>query len=168
MDRVHVAETATDKVPNTSPTAASVQSDLNCGAVLSTCNQINERLRPLRAEFPDKPLLELAKIAWVRLINLSAQGFFSCPHIGFDFATKTGRPWIAACAEVELDVLTGDHHIIRTDIVVDLGKSLSPAIDIGQIEGAFVQGYGWSTLEEIREADENTQPVLYTWRDLKL
>eukprot|EP01128_Nolandella_sp_AFSM9_P010357 TRINITY_DN7138_c0_g1_i1.p1 TRINITY_DN7138_c0_g1~~TRINITY_DN7138_c0_g1_i1.p1 ORF type:complete len:1292 (-),score=300.19 TRINITY_DN7138_c0_g1_i1:42-3917(-) len=154
LNDVHIAETATDKIPNASPTAASVSSDLNGGAVLDACEQLNERLRELREANPGKELRELAHIAWMNQIDLSAHGYFSRPNIGYDFVKNVGTPFAyhvtgAVCSEVEVDCLTGDFQVLKTDIVMDVGDSLSPAIDIGQIEGAFVQGMGWSTIEQV-------------------
>lgn len=89
-----------------------------------------------------------------------AQGFHKIPDINFDWATGWGKPFAyfvfgAACTEVEVDCLTGDHHVLRTDIVMDLGSSLNPALDVGQIEGAFVQGQGLFTLEEMVFGDSD-------------
>jgi xanthine dehydrogenase/oxidase len=153
VEDVHIAETATDKCSNTSPTAASVSSDLNGMAVLDACEQINARLAALRAENPGADLATLATKAFFSRIPLTAAGFYATPDIGFTFGKQGGRPFnyyvYAACvAEVELDTLTGDHQIRSTDIVMDLGRSLNPALDVGQIEGAFVQGYGLFCLEE--------------------
>jgi xanthine dehydrogenase/oxidase len=154
MDNIYIQETSTDKIPNTSPTAASVQSDLNGGAVADACRILYSRLKPIIAENPGAPFKDIALKAWLRQVDLSAHGFYSRPNLGFDFVKQEGKPFLyfvtgAACSEVELDCLTGDHQIIQTDIVMDVGKSLSPAIDIGQIEGGFAQGYGWLTLEEV-------------------
>jgi len=155
MNSVYINDTSTDKVANTSPTAASVQSDMNCAAVLDACNKILERLRPYRQAYPQASLATLAQQAYRDRVDLSAHGFFKVPHItGFDFEKGVGIPFAyfnygAAVSEVELDCLTGDYHILRTDILMDVGSSLNPAIDIGQIEGAFVQGVGWLTLEEL-------------------
>jgi xanthine dehydrogenase/oxidase len=96
-------------------------------------------------------------------INLSAQGFHKVPDVGYDWSTGTGQAFAyfsfgAAVADVEVDVLTGDFHILRTDVVMDLGNSLNPAIDVGQVEGAFAQGLGWCTMEELIWGDEN-----HTW-----
>merc|ERR1712100_77274 len=87
-------------------------------------------------------------------VNLSANGFFATPDVGFDVATRTGQPfnyWAygVAVVEVELDCLTGDHQVLFTDIVHDVGRSINPAIDIGQVEGAFIQGMGLFCLEEL-------------------
>merc|ERR1711862_671450 len=147
VEKVHISETSTDKVPNTSPTWASVQSDLNGMAVKNACDKIVERL---------------ASAAYLERVDLSAHGFYATPNVGYNFVNASGSPfnyfvWGAACSEVEIDVLTGDYYVRRTDIVMDLGESLNPTIDIGQIEGAFVQGLGWSTLEEIVWFDNGFQ-----------
>ncbi len=153
--KVHISETSTDKVPNTAPTAASVSSDLNGMAVLNACNELVKRLAPVRAAIgPQASWEQLVHTAYMDRVSLSAAGFYAPPDIGFDWATRTGTPFAyfsygAACAEVELDALTGDHTVLRADVLMDVGKSLNPAIDVGQVEGAFVQGAGWCTLEEL-------------------
>ena len=162
VEKVHISETSTDKVPNTSPTAASVQSDLNGMAVLNACEKILERLAPIREKHPDYSWERLVGAAYFARVDLSAHGFYATPNVGYDFSKGEGTPfnyfvWGAACSEVEIDVLTGDYFVRRTDIVMDLGESLNPAIDIGQIEGAFVQGLGWCTLEEIVWFDSGFQ-----------
>jgi xanthine dehydrogenase/oxidase len=160
MKQVRILETATDKVANTSPTAASVSSDINGAAVLDACNQINERLAPLRKEFPEASHQELCLKAHLNSINLSAQGFYKTPDLSeFNFLKKVAEGDVnhpfnyysqgAAVTEVELDTLTGDFSILRTDILMDVGNSINPTLDIGQVEGAFVQGMGWCTMEEL-------------------
>uniref|UniRef100_A0A182PJ61 Aldehyde oxidase/xanthine dehydrogenase a/b hammerhead domain-containing protein n=1 Tax=Anopheles epiroticus TaxID=199890 RepID=A0A182PJ61_9DIPT len=154
FDRIHISETSTDKVPNTSATAASAGSDLNGTAVLNACLSIRERLEPFRKEFPDKDWNFWVSKAYFSRVSLSATGFYATPDLGYDFGTNSGKAFNyytygAACSEVEIDCLTGDHQVIRTDIVMDLGSSINPAIDIGQIEGGFMQGYGLFTLEEM-------------------
>ncbi len=150
LSQVSVIETATDKVSNTSPTAASVSSDINGAAVLDACKQINERLDPLRKEFPEATFAQLCQKAHLQRINLSANGFYRTPDLkefNFLHRVKEGdvnQPFNyfsqgCACSEVELDTLTGDHTVIRSDIIMDVGNSINPAIDVGQIEGAFVQ-----------------------------
>lgn len=154
--RIHISETSTNTVPNTSPTAASASSDLNGGAVQNACEIIMERLAPYKKSNPNGSWDDWVKSAYFDRVSLSATGFFKTPNITtFNFEKNEGRPFDyysygAAATEVELDCLTGDHKVLRTDIVMDVGDSLNPAIDIGQIEGAFVQGQGLFTLEELR------------------
>jgi xanthine dehydrogenase large subunit len=100
------------------------------------------------------PFSELAKLTWENRVSLSATGFYSTPKIAWDSETMTGRPFYyfsygAAVSEVAIDTLTGESRVLRTDILQDCGRSLNPAIDLGQIEGAFVQGMGWLTMEEL-------------------
>ncbi|KAL0116975.1 hypothetical protein PUN28_010089 [Cardiocondyla obscurior] len=152
--KIHIVETATDKVPNTSATAASCGSDLNGMAVMNACKKIMKRLQPIIDNDPKGTWEDWIKKAYYQRISLSASGFYQIPDIGYSFETNTGNPFNyftygVACTEVEIDCLTGDHEVLRTDIVMDLGESLNPAIDIGQVEGAFIQGYGLFTLEEM-------------------
>jgi len=157
VDSVFIAETATDKVANTTPTAASVSSDMNGMAVLDACEQINARLLPLREKNPQLTFKQLVSLAHNERVNLSANGFYATPNVGYAFkdgGVGDGIPFNyfnygAACAEVEIDVLTGDSSTLRADVILDVGDSLNPTIDIGQVEGAFIQGMGWSTMEEI-------------------
>ena len=154
FEKIHISETATDKVPNSSATAASAGSDLNGEAVLRACNILYERLAPYREKHPDNEWDFWVNKAYFDRVSLSASGFYATPNIGYDFASNSGHPFNyytygAACSEVEIDCLTGDHQVIRTDIVMDLGSSINPAIDIGQIEGGFMQGYGLFTMEEM-------------------
>jgi len=157
LSSVYIAETATDKVPNASPTAASASSDMYGGAATDACRQLNERLKPYREKLAGKPFAEMVMAAHLDRVDLSAHGFYSTPDItGFG----GDRPFNyfthgAAATEVELDVLTGDFQIRRTDICMDLGASLNPAIDIGQVEGGFVQGMGWTCLEELVWGDSD-------------
>ncbi|BGP19006.1 hypothetical protein JCM10213v2_007086 [Rhodosporidiobolus nylandii] len=156
LEAVHTAESATNTVPNTVPTAASAGSDLNGYAVLNACRELNTRLAPYREKLgPEASLSALAAAAWGDRVLLSATGFHATPNLGYvwNVQERTGDLFHyytqgAACSEVELDVLTGDHTVLRTDIVMDVGRSINPAIDYGQVEGAFLQGYGWGTLEE--------------------
>ncbi|CBJ27195.1 conserved unknown protein [Ectocarpus siliculosus] len=167
VEKVHISETATDRVANTSPTAASMSTDLYGMAALDACEQITERLRPVMAELPENsPFATIVKAAYFRRIQLSAQGFYTVPaaRCGYDFDMETtnnrdrGLPFNyftqgVAASEVEIDCLTGDAKVIRADILMDIGTSVNPAIDIGQIEGAFIQGYGWCTMEETSWGD---------------
>ena len=150
IERIHIQETATDKVPNATSTAASVSSDLYGGAMLNACQILNKRLKPYRESHPDAGWNEWIKAAYFDRVSLSTTGYFATPDIGPEInKIKNYYTHGSAVSEVEIDCLTGDHQVIRTDIVMDVGSSLNPAIDIGQIEGAFMQGYGLFTLEEL-------------------
>ncbi|KAJ3223049.1 hypothetical protein HK099_001576 [Clydaea vesicula] len=153
ISKVHLSETNTNMVANTSATAASVSSDLNGMAILDACEQINERLKPFKNGKEDQTWEELISAAYFERVNLSANGHYKTPDLSYDWETNEGMMYSyftygAACTEVEIDVLTGDHSVIRSDLVMDIGKSINPSIDIGQIEGAFTQGQGWCTIEE--------------------
>ena len=153
IDLIHLSETRTDYVPNTSATAASVSSDINGMAIKNACDQILERLRPLRDANPNIEWKDLIKKAYFERINLSANGFYKTPDLTYDWETNTGRMFSyftygAACTEVEIDTLTGDHIVLSSHMIMDIGTPINPTIDIGQIEGAFTQGMGWCTIEE--------------------
>jgi len=152
--KIHIMETATDKVPNTPPTAASAGSDLNGMAVLDACTTILKRLEPYRKTNPQGKWEDWVKSAFFDRVSLSSTGYHATPDIGYDFKTNSGNAFNyftfgVACSVVEVDCLTGDHQVLKTDIVMDLGESLNPAIDIGQIEGGFMQGYGMFVMEQL-------------------
>jgi xanthine dehydrogenase large subunit len=173
LDHIRVSATSTAKVPNTSATAASSGSDLNGMAALNAAEQIKTRMTAVAAEHFAVPageivfasnrvyagnrsmsFPELAAMSWEKRVSLSAAGFYRTPKINWDFATNTGRPFFyfvygAAAAEVAVDTLTGESRVLRAELIQDCGRSLNPAIDLGQIEGAFVQGMGWLTTEEL-------------------
>jgi len=172
-DTVGVCSTRTDKVPNTSPTAASSGTDLNGKAAQAAARIIKLRLIDFACKkyavadsdvrFSENNVYigedkisfaELVQQAYVGRVSLSATGFYKTPKIHFDRATGQGRPFLyystgAAVSEVLIDTLTGEYKLLRADILHDVGHSLNPAIDIGQIEGAFIQGMGWLTTEEL-------------------
>lgn len=162
LSDVHISETATNTVANTSSTAASASSDLNGYAAYNACVQLNERLKPYREKLgPDATMKQLAHAAYFDRVNLSANGFYKTPDIGYiwgpypDDPSKenTGRMFFyftqgVTASEVLIDTLTGDWTPLRTDIKMDVGRSINPAIDYGQIEGAYVQGQGLFTTEE--------------------
>jgi len=155
LAKVRLAPTRTDKVPNTSATAASSGADLNGGAVKDACEQILARLQPVRADLPDASWEELVREAYHRRVQLWAAGFYRTEELAWDANTMTGTPFKyfaygAAVSEVEVDGFTGGYTLRRVDIVHDVGDSLSPLVDLGQIEGGFVQGAGWLTLEDLR------------------
>lgn len=173
LDRVKITGTRTDKVPNTSATAASSGSDMNGMAVASACAELKARLirylcenhnvteaevafLPNRVRFGAQEMSfnDLAKSAYLARVPLSATGFYATPKISWDRKAGRGRPFYyfsygAAVSEAVIDTLTGENRLLRVDILHDVGKSLNPAIDLGQIEGGFVQGAGWLTMEEL-------------------
>ncbi|WP_282602153.1 xanthine dehydrogenase molybdopterin binding subunit [Paracoccus sp. PARArs4] len=170
---IKITKTTTEKVPNTSATAASSGADLNGMAALDAAEQIKARLvefaashwgvapdrvafRPRAVQVGDElvPWADLMRAAYLARIQLSAAGFYKTPKIHWDRATGKGRPFFyyaygAAVSEVSVDTLTGEYRIDRSDILHDVGRSLNPALDRGQVEGAFVQGAGWLTSEEL-------------------
>ncbi|KAF7120442.1 hypothetical protein RHSIM_Rhsim13G0222300 [Rhododendron simsii] len=158
LSSVFISETSTDKVPNASPTAASASSDMYGAAVLDACEQIKARMEPIASKKNFSSFAELAIACYMERIDLSAHGFYATPDINFDWTTGKGSPFRyftygAAFAEVEIDTLTGDFHTRTANVFLDLGYSLNPAIDVGQIEGAFIQGLGWVALEELKWGD---------------
>lgn len=154
LDDVFISETATNTVANTSATAASASSDLNGYAVHNACTQLNGRLRPYRERLgASAPMADVARAAYLDRVNLSAQGFYRTPEIGYDWAANAGKMFFyftqgVAAAEAELDALTGTWTCLRADVKMDVGRSINPAVDYGQIQGAFVQGVGLFTTEE--------------------
>ena len=172
IDRIRITKTTTEKVPNTSATAASSGSDLNGMAALDACRQLIDRLTAFAAEAKkvapelvtigetvrigdeEMPFQDFIKTAYMARIQLSAAGFYKTPKIHWNRDTGQGRPFYyyaygAACSEVAVDTLTGEYMIERADVLHDVGRSLNPALDKGQVEGAFVQGTGWLTSEEL-------------------
>ncbi len=173
VDRVRITATTTAKVPNTSATAASSGSDLNGMAACAAARTLKDRLIAFAAEAWDVPrdqviflpgrvrigdheipFAELIGRAYMARVSLSATGFYKTPKIHWDRAKGRGRPFHyfaygAACTEVCIDTLTGEYKVERVDILHDVGASLNPAMDMGQIEGGFVQGMGWLTTEEL-------------------
>ena len=173
IERVKITATSTAKVPNTAPTAASAGTDLNAQAALAACRTIKDRLFDFllekygvsrdRVQFRDGQVVigndaidfgQLADQAYLARVSLSSTGFYKTPKIQWDRAKASGRPFFyfaygAACSEVTVDTMTGEMKVTRVDILHDVGKSLNPAIDIGQIEGGFVQGMGWLTTEQL-------------------
>ncbi|WP_295807848.1 xanthine dehydrogenase molybdopterin binding subunit [uncultured Nitratireductor sp.] len=173
IDQVKITATTTGKVPNTSATAASSGSDLNGMAAQDAARQIKTRLIDFVSEAHDVPkdqvvflpgrvrignreipFAELIREAYMARVQLSAAGFYKTPKIHWDRDKGEGRPFYyfaygAACAEVSVDTLTGEYMVERVDILHETGRSLNRAIDIGQIEGGFIQGMGWLTTEEL-------------------
>lgn len=173
IDRVKITATNTAKVPNTSPTAASAGADLNGKAAQAAARTLRERMAGvMAARFGGHAsdvvfargqvhlgthvlsFNELAKASYLERVSLSSTGFYATPGITWDRNTKNGQPFYyfaygAACTEVVIDTMTGEMKVLAADLLHDCGNSLNPAIDIGQVEGAFIQGMGWLTTEEL-------------------
>jgi xanthine dehydrogenase large subunit len=173
LTRVRIAATNTSKVANTSATAASTGADLNGKAAQDAARQIRERLAAFAAKQyggavedvrfvadtvfangHEVPFGELVAKAYLSRVQLWSDGFYATPNLHWDPKTMTGNPFFyfaygAAVAEVVIDTLTGEWKLLRADALYDAGNSLNPAIDIGQVEGAFIQGMGWLTTEEL-------------------
>ncbi|WP_170552753.1 xanthine dehydrogenase molybdopterin binding subunit [Ruegeria atlantica] len=173
FSRIKITKTTTEKVPNTSATAASSGTDLNGMAALNAVEQIKARLVKFAAENWDVtpenvafhanqvhigdevlPFDTFIKQAYLARVQLSAAGFYKTPKIHWDRAKGQGRPFYyysygASCSEVTIDTLTGEYRVERTDLLHDVGRSLNPVLDKGQVEGAFIQGMGWLTTEEL-------------------
>ncbi|KAF9578114.1 hypothetical protein BGW38_006258, partial [Lunasporangiospora selenospora] len=163
MDIINIVDTSTDKVPNTTSTSASLSSDLHGMAVKDACNQINERLKSFRDLGMEWP--QAVQAAYFSRISLSASGYYKVPDVGYDWKTNSGQRYSyythgVAVSEVEVDCLTGMHTVIRSDVSMDLGRSINPTLDIGQIEGGFVQGMGWVTSEELLFSPEGQMLTL--------
>jgi len=174
FNKIKVSATRTDKVPNTSASAASSTTDLNGAAMLDAIAKIKKNLSQfVKRKYKiknDKGVYEnglvkfkgksfkfnkLIKEAYLNRISLSSSGFYSTPKIRFDNKKFQGRPFLyfaygAAVSEVMIDTLTGESKILRVDILHDAGKAINPAIELGQIEGGFLQGAGWLTIEEVK------------------
>ncbi|MDP5361183.1 MAG: xanthine dehydrogenase molybdopterin binding subunit, partial [Paracoccaceae bacterium] len=170
---VKITATDTGKVPNTSATAASSGTDLNGMAVAAACDSIRDRIAVCLADLhqttpdtvrfedgrvqignADMSFAQAAQTAYLNRVSLSATGFYKTPDLAWDRIKGTGTPFFyfaqgAAVTEVVIDTLTGENRILRTDLLHDAGASLNPALDIGQIEGGYVQGAGWLTTEEL-------------------
>ncbi|MDN6298324.1 MAG: xanthine dehydrogenase molybdopterin binding subunit [Halomonas sp.] len=186
LEQVRITATRTDKVPNTSPTAASSGADLNGMAARDAASKLRDRLfefaaahfdvegggldrETMRMEHgelvsgygEDEQRVawgELVQAAYIGRVSLSEKGFYATPLIHYDRATGRGRPFYyyahgAAVSEVEVDTLSGEYRVSRVDILHDVGDSLNPAIDMGQVEGGFIQGMGWMTSEELKWND---------------
>lgn len=178
IDRVQVSATRTDKVPNSSPTAGSTGTDLNGKAAQNAARMIKHRLVEFaarhfevaaeqvvfsnnRVQLGERELAfeELISLAYNDRIQLSAAGFYKTPDIDYQREKAAGRPYYyytncAAVSEVLIDTLTGETKVLRADILFDAGRSINPALDIGQIEGGFIQGMGWVTTEELKWDDQ--------------
>uniref|UniRef100_A0A803TV48 FAD-binding PCMH-type domain-containing protein n=1 Tax=Anolis carolinensis TaxID=28377 RepID=A0A803TV48_ANOCA len=165
LSYIHNYERTTATIPNAFKTAASIGTEVNGKAVQNACQILWKRLEPIMEENPDGKWEDWIKEAYEESISLTATGYFEGYPTYMDWEKGEGHPlayyiFATACSEVEIDCLTGDHKNIRTDIVIDAGFSINPAIDIGQIEGGFIQGLGLYTMEEIKFSPEGQQYTL--------
>ncbi|XP_071497501.1 xanthine dehydrogenase/oxidase-like [Diadema antillarum] len=157
--KINIIDASTDRTPNTTPTSASTGTQLFGSAVKIACDKLLMRLQPFKEINADGTWEEWVFAAYSARVNLSATGFYKEPDITWSWDTKSGNPFNhytygAAVSEVEVDVLTGEHCVLRTDIVMEIGRSINPALDVGQIEGAFVQGYGYFVMERLKFSPE--------------
>nr|XP_013807624.1 PREDICTED: aldehyde oxidase-like [Apteryx mantelli mantelli] len=164
MSCIHFCETSTTTIPNACASVGSAGTDVNGMAVKDACQTLLKRLQPIINKNPKGTWNDWIKEAFKQSVSLSATGYFRGYNESMDWEKGEGQPFTyflygAACSEVEINCLTGDHKNLRTDIVMDVGCSINPAVDIGQIEGAFVQGIGLYTMEELKYSPEG---VLYT------
>ena len=176
LDMIEVTSTRTDKVPNTSPTAASSGTDMNGKAVQNACITLKERLAACFAKSLGEDahvehvqftggfvvlgehsisFTELVQQAYFARVSLSSSGFYKTPKLQYNRETGEGRPFFyfaygVSMSEVSIDTLTGEYTVDKVNVIHDVGNSLNPAIDIGQIEGAFIQGMGWLTTEDLK------------------
>ncbi len=156
LSSVRCTATDTQKVANTSATAASTGADLNGKAAQDAAHKIRQRLDAFASErgLSEAPFTELVQAAYVARVQLWSDGFYATPGLSWNRETMTGKPFFyfaygAAVSEVIVDTLTGEHKLLAADLLHDAGTALNPAIDIGQVEGAYIQGYGWLTMEEL-------------------
>ncbi|WP_246589902.1 xanthine dehydrogenase molybdopterin binding subunit [Marinobacterium ramblicola] len=174
-EQIQVTATRTDKVPNTSPTAASSGTDLNGQAARNAAIELKQRISQCIAEQKGEEIdtvrfykgrvywsdsdsisfAEAAQLAYMNRVSLSATGYYRTPKIWYDREHARGRPFFyfangAAVSEVVIDTLTGEYRVLAVDILHDVGRSLNPGVDIGQIEGGFIQGMGWLTTEDLK------------------
>lgn len=160
IERVQVMPTSTEKNNNTSATAASSGADLNCKAALDACRKIRARLDEVEAQHPGTLTFEeLVRKAYMERVPLGERGFYATERIDWDWTSGQGHPFLyftmgTACSEVLIDRFTGELKLLRTDVLLDIGKPLNPGVDRGQCVGGFVQGMGWVTTEDLRYTEK--------------
>ena len=156
FERVTVMITSTEKNNNTSASAASSAADLNGSAAVDAARKIRQRLDELEAHLGKQDSWEmLVKLAYHERVPLGERGFYATPRLDWDWTSGRGTPFLyftmgTACSEVLIDRFTGDLKVLRSDVLMDIGKPINPGIDRGQLVGAFIQGMGWVTTEELR------------------
>ncbi|MGN6186291.1 MAG: xanthine dehydrogenase molybdopterin binding subunit [Thermoanaerobaculia bacterium] len=159
LARVQVMQTSTEKNNNTSATAASSGADLNGFAARDACVRLRQRLDDVQTRYPDFDWPKLVKAAYMERVPLGERGFYATPRIDWDWTSGQGHPFLyftmgTACSEVLIDRFTGELKVLRSDVLMDIGKPLNPGIDRGQLVGGFIQGLGWVTTEDLRYTEK--------------
>ncbi|HYC61208.1 MAG TPA: xanthine dehydrogenase molybdopterin binding subunit [Thermoanaerobaculia bacterium] len=158
LERVVVMQTSTEKNNNTSASAASSAADLNGSAAVDACKRIRERLDAVAKHYGESLSWEaLIKLAYQERVSLGERGFYATPRLDWDWTSGRGTPFLyftmgTACAEILIDRFTGELKVLRADVLMDIGKPINPGVDRGQLVGAFIQGLGWVTTEDLRYA----------------
>ncbi len=156
LERVIVMQTSTEKNNNTSASAASSAADLNGSATVDACKRIRARLNEVAKHYGESLTWEaLVKLAYQERVSLGERGFYATPRLDWDWTSGRGTPFLyftmgTACAEVLIDRFTGELKVLRTDVLMDIGTPINPGVDRGQLVGAFIQGLGWVTTEDLR------------------
>ncbi|XP_030848262.1 xanthine dehydrogenase/oxidase isoform X2 [Strongylocentrotus purpuratus] len=159
VEKIHTTDTSTDRVPNTTSSAGSICTELCGGAVKNACETLLDRLKPFKDANSSGSWEQWIFAAYCAKVSLSATGFHKMEGIDWDWGTQKGKPFTyntygVGVSHVEIDCLTGEHRLLRTDLVLEIGKSINPALDIGQIEGGFIQAYGYYTIEQLKMSRE--------------
>ncbi|XP_041455770.1 xanthine dehydrogenase/oxidase-like [Lytechinus variegatus] len=159
VEKIHTSDTSTDRVPNATVTSGSLGTELFGGAVKNACETLIERLKPFKDANPSGAWEQWVFAAYCAKVSLSATGFHRLEGMDWDWQTKKGNPYAydtygVGVSQVEIDCLTGEHSLLRTDLVLEIGKSINPALNIGQIEGGFIQAYGYFTMEQVKMSRE--------------
>jgi xanthine dehydrogenase large subunit len=158
LERVVVMQTSTEKNNNTSASAASSAADLNGSAAVDACSRIRARLDEVAKHYGESLSWEaLVKLAYQERVSLGERGFYATPRLDWDWTSGRGSPFLyftmgTACAEVLIDRFTGELKVLRADVLMDIGRPINPGVDRGQLVGAFIQGMGWVTTEDLRYA----------------
>ena len=155
LERVAVMVTSTEKNNNTSATAASSAADLNGSAAVDACRRIRARLDDVEGRHPGLQWEQLIQLAYRERVSLGERGFYATPRIDWDWTSGQGHPFLyftmaTGCSEVLIDRFTGELQVLRSDVLMDIGKPINPGVDRGQLVGGFIQGLGWVTTEELR------------------
>lgn len=155
IERVQVMQTSTEKNNNTSATAASSGADLNGNAAVDACRRIRARLDEVALRHGEHPWEKLVKLAYMERVSLGERGFYATPRLDWNWTSGRGTPFLyftmgTSCSEVLIDRFTGELKVLRSDVLMDIGRPINPGVDRGQLVGGFIQGMGWVTTEDLR------------------